>query len=222
MCSPPPRAQADQEALWRALALGDLQAVSSDHAPYAFDETGKLRAGPSPNFKQIANGMPGLEARLPLLFDAMVSNGRLGRREVRRAAPRPRRPRSTTCTRARARSPSARDADIAIWDPQKQRHAHRRMRARPRRLHALCRPHRHGLAGDGAAARRGDRRRRRAARDARLRPLPAAHRRRRRRAGSAGSSPRWTRPGISGRCSCRRSSYQRPSVLTRWRFPSRC
>ena len=40
--------RADQEALWQALALGDLQVVSSDHAPYRFDETGKLRAGPWP------------------------------------------------------------------------------------------------------------------------------------------------------------------------------
>src|SRR5437667_12365699 len=78
MCSPPPRRAADQEALWQALALGDLQTVSSDHAPYRFDETGKLLAGPNPNFKQIANGLPGLETRLPLLFDAMVSKGRLG------------------------------------------------------------------------------------------------------------------------------------------------
>jgi dihydropyrimidinase len=68
----------DQEALWQALALGDLQVISSDHAPYRFNETGKLLAGPNPNFKQIANGMPGLETRLPLLFDAMVSKGRLG------------------------------------------------------------------------------------------------------------------------------------------------
>jgi dihydropyrimidinase len=78
MCSPPPREVSDQEALWQALALGDLQVVSSDHAPYAFDATGKLNAGPNPTFKQIANGVPGLEARMPLLFDAMVSKGRLG------------------------------------------------------------------------------------------------------------------------------------------------
>jgi len=51
--------------------------------PIASDETGKLRAGPNPNFKQIANGMPGLEARLPLLFDAMVSKGRLGLEKFR-------------------------------------------------------------------------------------------------------------------------------------------
>src|SRR5262249_54384920 len=76
ICSPPAREAADQDALWQALALGDLQVVSSDHAPYAYDATGKLAAGTSPSFKQIANGMPGLQARLPLLFDAMVSQRR--------------------------------------------------------------------------------------------------------------------------------------------------
>jgi dihydropyrimidinase len=78
MCSPPLRDAADQEALWQALARGDLQIVSSDHASYRFDASGKLAAGANPTFKQIANGLPGLEARLPLLFDAMVTQGRLG------------------------------------------------------------------------------------------------------------------------------------------------
>jgi dihydropyrimidinase len=76
MCSPPPRSGADQEALWRALELGDLQVVSSGHAPYRYDASGKLSAGPASTFKQIANGLPGLETRLPLLFNAMVSEGR--------------------------------------------------------------------------------------------------------------------------------------------------
>jgi dihydropyrimidinase len=101
MCSPPPRRASDQDALWQALALGDLQTVSSDHAPYRFDETGKLRAGANPNFKQVANGMPGLEVRLPLMFDAMVSKGRLGLEkfvELTATAP----ARFTTYTRARA------------------------------------------------------------------------------------------------------------------------
>ena len=73
MCSPPQRLVADQQALWRALALGDLQVLSSDHAPYRFDASGKFSAGPKPNFKQIANGMPGLEMRMPLMFDAIVA-----------------------------------------------------------------------------------------------------------------------------------------------------
>ncbi|MFZ4807936.1 MAG: dihydropyrimidinase [Hyphomicrobiaceae bacterium] len=118
MCSPPPRTVADQDALWRALELGDLQAVSSDHAPYAYDATGKLRAGPNPTFKQIANGLPGLEVRLPLLFDAMVSKGRLGLHKfVELTATAPAKlynlaPRKGSIT-------IGADADFAIWDPQK-------------------------------------------------------------------------------------------------------
>ncbi len=77
ICSPPTRQPSDQEALWQALALGDLQTVSSDHAPYRFDASGKFVNGADPDFKAIPNGMPGLETRLPLLFDAMVSEGRL-------------------------------------------------------------------------------------------------------------------------------------------------
>ena len=119
MCSPPPRTVADQDALWQALALGDLQTISSDHAPYRFDETGKLRAGPNPNFKQVANGLPGLEARLPLLFDAMVSKGRLGLEkfvELTATAP-------AKIYNLHPRKGSiaiGADADIAIWDPARE------------------------------------------------------------------------------------------------------
>src|ERR1700756_2937225 len=115
MCSPPPRTHADQEALWQALSLGDLQTISSDHAPYRYDETGKLRAGPNPNFKQVANGLPGLEVRLPLLFDAMVSKGRLGLEkfvELTATAP-------AKIYNLHPRKGSivvGADADIAIWD----------------------------------------------------------------------------------------------------------
>lgn len=78
MCSPPQRAPGDQVALWDALGDGTISLVSSDHAPYRFDETGKLSAGLDAGFHQIANGLPGLETRLPLMFDAMVSNGTQG------------------------------------------------------------------------------------------------------------------------------------------------
>jgi dihydropyrimidinase len=119
MCSPPPRRTSDQEALWQALALGDLQTVSSDHAPYRFDETGKLRAGPNPNFKEVANGLPGLEVRLPLLFDAMVSKGRLGLEkfvELTATAP-------AKIYNLHPRKGSiavGADADIAIWDAERE------------------------------------------------------------------------------------------------------
>jgi dihydropyrimidinase len=117
ICSPPLREAADQEALWHALALGDLQVVSSDHAPYAYDETGKFAAGKAPNFKQIPNGMPGLQWRLPLLFDAMVSRGRLdASRFVAWTATEPAKiyglhPRKGSIA-------IGADADIAVWDPK--------------------------------------------------------------------------------------------------------
>lgn len=119
MCSPPPRTEADQEAIWQGLALGDLQVVSSDHAPYAFDNTGKLSAGSNPSFKQIANGLPGIEARLPLLFDAMVSKGRLGLAkfvELTATAP-------AKIYNLHPRKGSiaiGADADIVVWDPKRQ------------------------------------------------------------------------------------------------------
>ncbi len=67
-CSPPPRDKAAQEVIWRGLTNGTFQVFSSDHAPYRFDASGELHAGPNPTFKKIANGVPGLEVRMPLLF----------------------------------------------------------------------------------------------------------------------------------------------------------
>jgi dihydropyrimidinase len=118
MFSPPAREVSDQEALWQALDLGDLQAISSDHAPYAFDKTGKLVAGKKSTFKQIPNGMPGLEARLPVVFDEMVSNGRFDvSRFVQWTSTEPAKiyglyPKKGTLA-------IGSDADIAIWDPKK-------------------------------------------------------------------------------------------------------
>ncbi|MFN3613916.1 MAG: dihydropyrimidinase [Rubrimonas sp.] len=77
MCSPPLRDAATQDALWRHLRTGTFTLWSSDHAPYRFDASGKLAAGPDASFRQIANGMPGIALRLPLLFSEGVNKGRL-------------------------------------------------------------------------------------------------------------------------------------------------
>jgi dihydropyrimidinase len=118
MCSPSLRSAADQTALWEALARDDLQVISSDHAPYRFDASGKLSAGANPTFKQIANGLPGLEVRLPLVFDAAVSQGRLGLErfvELTSAAPAKL---YGLCPKKGALVVGA-DADIAIWNAAK-------------------------------------------------------------------------------------------------------
>jgi dihydropyrimidinase len=118
MCSPSLRTASDQAALWQALARDDLQVISSDHAPYRFDASGKLSAGPNPNFKQIANGLPGLEVRLPLLFDAAVTQGRLSLERFVELT-------STAPAKLYGLYPKkgalavGADADIAIWNAAK-------------------------------------------------------------------------------------------------------
>ncbi len=118
ICSPPLREEGDREALWQALRDRTLQLVSSDHAPYRMDASGKLARGPEPGFHEIANGLPGIELRLPLLFDAMVSRGRLGVCDfVELTATAPARiyglhPRKGTI------APGS-DADLVVWDPDR-------------------------------------------------------------------------------------------------------
>jgi dihydropyrimidinase len=118
MCSPPQREAADQDALWRGLARGDLQIVSSDHAPYRNDESGKLAAGPDAGFHQIANGLPGLETRLPLLFDAMVSAGKLGPEAFARLTASA--PAELYGLTSKGRLVPGLDADLVIWDGTRQ------------------------------------------------------------------------------------------------------
>ena len=77
ICSPPLRDAPTQKALWQHVQAGSLSLVSSDHAPYRYDNTGKFNAGYDVNFRQIANGMPGIEMRLPLLFSEGVNKGRI-------------------------------------------------------------------------------------------------------------------------------------------------
>ncbi|MCZ7573095.1 MAG: dihydropyrimidinase [Ardenticatenaceae bacterium] len=74
VCSPPFREVEDQQALWRGLRTGDLSAVSTDHCPFNF--RGQKDLGKD-NFAQIPNGVPGIEDRLYMLWDAGVKNGRI-------------------------------------------------------------------------------------------------------------------------------------------------
>ena len=120
VCSPPLRDADDQAALWEALEDGTLSLVSSDHAPYRMDETGKFAAGPNPTFKQMANGMGGLESRMPVMFHEMgCYRGNNLAEFVRLTASEPARiynlaPRKGVIA-------VGADADLTIWDPDEVR-----------------------------------------------------------------------------------------------------
>src|SRR5213080_3385204 len=115
-CSPPPRDKAAQEAVWRGLGNGTFQVFSSDHAPYRYDETGKLLKGDKTTFKDTANGVPGIELRVPLLFSEGVGKGRIDlNRFVALTA--------TNHAKLYGLYPKkgtiavGSDADIVLWDP---------------------------------------------------------------------------------------------------------
>ncbi|WP_299756367.1 dihydropyrimidinase [uncultured Boseongicola sp.] len=120
ICSPPLRDAPTQAALWQHVQAGSLSLVSSDHAPYRYDDSGKFSAGRDVNFREIANGMPGIEMRLPLLFSEGVGKGRISLNQFVALA-------STNAAMIYGMMPRkgtlsvGADADIAIWDPNETR-----------------------------------------------------------------------------------------------------
>jgi dihydropyrimidinase len=103
-CSPPLRDEAAQQAIWSGLANGTFQVYSSDHAPYKFDKTAKIPRGEQTTFKEMANGIPGIEMRLTI--NQFVALGATNHARMYGLYPR----KGTIAIGS--------DADIAIWNPE--------------------------------------------------------------------------------------------------------
>ena len=68
MCRPPLRKQEDVDAMCQGIKAGTVHTVGSDHAPF----TMKQKKDNSETFVSIPNGFPGVEPRVPIVFQEGV------------------------------------------------------------------------------------------------------------------------------------------------------
>jgi dihydropyrimidinase len=119
MCSPAPRDAAASAGLWDAIRLGTLDVVSSDHSGWSYEgDRGKRVNGADASFRDIPNGVPGLAARLPIIWSEGVAKGRITPCDfVRLVAHQPAR---LFGLHGKGTIAPGSDADLVLWDPAKQ------------------------------------------------------------------------------------------------------
>ena len=117
VCSPPPRDTGEQAAIWTGIEQGVFDLFSSDHCPFRFaDPAGKDAPGARASFRNIPNGIPGVETRLPILFSEGVVKGRLSLERFAMIT-------ATNHAKLYGLYPRkgaimvGADADIVLWDP---------------------------------------------------------------------------------------------------------
>ncbi|MBI5498059.1 MAG: dihydropyrimidinase [Deltaproteobacteria bacterium] len=115
ICTPPLRPQHHHEQLWRGIRNHDLQVVATDHCPFCMKDQKELGRD---DFSKVPNGMPGVESRMYLLWEA-VQQGKIDLNRFVDIS-------STTPSKIfgmygkKGTLAVGADADIVVWDPQKE------------------------------------------------------------------------------------------------------
>lgn len=112
VCCPPLRSAASVTGLGDLLVNGEVTTVASDHCCYDLEQK---RRRPD-DVREMPNGLPGVETRLPATFSKFVATGRISPSDfVRLTSANPART-NGIYPRKGALMPGS-DADIVIWDP---------------------------------------------------------------------------------------------------------
>lgn len=109
--NPPLRYKEDVEGLWKHISEGNIDLISSDHAPW--EEEHKVKG--KDNIFLASSGMPGLEIMAPLIFSEGVATGRISPEKF--AELMSTHPAEKFQVRNKGRIEEGYDADIAIMDP---------------------------------------------------------------------------------------------------------
>jgi dihydropyrimidinase len=114
--TPPLRDKANQAELWKGLRTDDLQVISTDHCPFCMKEQKELGRD---DFSKIPNGAPGVEHRVPLIYNGGVVENRVSLNRFVELT-------STAAAKMFGLFPKkgtvavGSDADIVIFDPDKE------------------------------------------------------------------------------------------------------
>lgn len=114
--TPPLREKSNQAELWKGLKMDDLQVISTDHCPFCMKEQKELGRD---DFSKIPNGAPGVENRVPLIYNGGVVENRISLNRFVELT-------STAAAKMFGLFPKkgtiavGSDADIVIFDPDKE------------------------------------------------------------------------------------------------------
>ena len=114
--TPPLREKWNQAELWKGLKTDDLQVISTDHCPFCMKEQKELGRD---DFSKIPNGAPGVEHRVPLIYNGGVIENRISLNRFVELT-------STAAAKMFGLFPKkgtiavGSDADLVVFDPDKQ------------------------------------------------------------------------------------------------------
>jgi dihydropyrimidinase len=111
--SPPLRERVHQQALWNALATGQIDTVATDHAPFDFHKQKEMGRG---DFTKIPNGIPSVQDRIHLLYTHGVASGRIDLHRLIHVASTQAAKLFGLFPRKGTIQPGA-DADLVVFDP---------------------------------------------------------------------------------------------------------